>query len=316
MPHRVGFFAVTLLALGAGAGCAPDASDDPADWTIQLDECKGASSQAQVDENIAIVKQLVASYHELLPCGQAMSNYSYWLSEFFAKLSRGEPAYPEGFMFTGSGYYIVGGGVMTVQSSLAKDTTFGKAGEDVPFDLFDSASYFESASFKANLTLDASWSTEEGFQGHYTGSIEMTIEKSNPQALELFGIDSTQTTTTQQQEELAAKIADSVNFTVKIDRPTADGVGFTVEIGPKRIDELYNGKTLLIPQAMPILSSSALNQEVGLVEWDMGFVPVVTGALDGRVVAGVTGGHFPYYVSFVYESAGAPDVVVSCQPAP
>ncbi|HZF49945.1 MAG TPA: hypothetical protein VE093_14900 [Polyangiaceae bacterium] len=313
MNQRFGLFATALLTLGAG--CAPNPSEDPADWTVKLDECKGASSQEQVDQNIAIARQLVESYHELIACGQAMNNYSYMLSEFFANLSQGQPSYPQGFMYTGSGFYIVGGGVMTVQSSLAKDTTFGKAGEDVPFDLFDGASYYESASFKASLSLDTSWSTEEGFQGHYTGSIEMTLEKSNPEALELFGIDATQTTTTQQQEELAAKIADNVNFTVKIDQ-SANGVGLKTAIGPKRIDELYSGQTLLIPQIAPVLANPEIDQQIGVVQWDIAFLPIVAPSLDGRVAFGATGGHFPYYITFVYDSPGAPDVVLSCQPLP
>lgn len=315
MNHRTGLSAAALIALTAGAGCAPNPSEDPADWTIKLDECKGASTQEQVDQNIELTRRLVESYHELIACGQAMNNYSYMLSEFFANLSQGEASYPQGFSYTGAGYYIVGGGVMSVQSSLAKDTSFGKAGDDVPFDLFDSASYYESASFKASLSLDASWSTEEGFQGHYKGSIEMTLEKSNPEALELFGIDATQTTTTQQQEELAAKIAENVNFTVKIDQ-TASGVNVKTEIGPKRVDELYNGETLLIPQIAPVLEDQALDQQIGVVKWDIAFLPVVAPALDGSVVFGATGGHFPYYISFVYDGPGAPDVVLTCQPLP
>jgi hypothetical protein len=97
---------------------------------------------------------------------------------------------------------------------------------------------------------------------------------------------------------------------------SANGVGLKTAIGPKRIDELYSGQTLLIPQIAPVLANPEIDQQIGVVQWDIAFLPIVAPSLDGRVAFGATGGHFPYYITFVYDSPGAPDVVLSCQPLP
>src|SRR5687768_13031263 len=156
-------FAAAMPAL---LGCTPDAaSDECPSWddnvapanaptkppnepqntseptrTVDVAACAGGASQADIDRNLELAKTLETDFAEQRACGLLLRNYSFSLSHWFAAAACGKLTHPTGFSYTGGGYYIVGG-IMAVQAKLAKDTSFGKKGDDITFDVFDQSAY-------------------------------------------------------------------------------------------------------------------------------------------------------------------------------
>jgi hypothetical protein len=341
--------AATLCVLGSSFGCnlndlsqltplsgdCPKVEDpstvgtgtplNPTEPTSNIDvsACSAGLSQADVDRNLQMVERLNGDYHEMVVCGGLARGFSYTLSHYFAALSCGEASYPSGFQYQGSGLYYVGG-VMLLQAKLAKDTSFGKAGDDVPFDLFAQESYGDQLGIKAEIKASASWNPISGgqvntsqFMTHLDGSIELTIVHPKPANLEMWGIKATDGQPVKtQQEALAKAIGENVVFFAEINAESSQGTKYHIKSPELKVADMYNGTLLELPVDMISAEDAEINQKVSLVSWDMDFIPTTNGDLNGSITVKVDGGKFPYYVRYSYPKRSTPDVLVSCTAPP
>ncbi len=281
----------------------------PPGRTVDVAACAGGASQSTIDTNLQMVDYLEDDYHEMVVCGGLAQSFSYSLSEFFARVACGQTAYPSGLVYTGSGLYLAGN-VMQIQAKLKKDTSFGKAGDDVPFDLFDTASYWKSSTINANIEADFSWSTNQGFDAHLKGSIEFTKIEEPSKNLEIWGIPTDGTSTTVQQEELAKRIADAVEFTIDIQMESSQGTKYRITSPPLSAGDMYEGKELDLP--VTFIEATSGTQTATLSNWGMKFLPTQAGDMDGTITMSVTGGDFPYFVKYSYPQRSTPDILVTC----
>lgn len=339
MNHRTTLFGSIVGALLALPGCSsnplgPPVGDDcptieqpSASGTgstntteptreIKVDACAMGAAQADIDKNLALVTTLDNDYHEMVVCGGLAAQFAYTLSTFFARLSCGEALLPSGFMYVGDGSYIVGE-AMILQAKLAKDTSFGKAGENVPFDLLDTINYGASIKINATLTADTSWNTDGEFTSHLEGELDITVEQPKVEGLEMWGIPADGKSVKKQQTELAKAIGENVVFALKINAKSSQDTEYVIDSPDMTIADMYNGNLLKLPITNIIAKNPALSQQTTLVDWGMDFIPTKAGDLNGSITVQMTGGLFPYYAKFTFPKRPTADILVTCDaPAP
>lgn len=295
----------------------------PATRKVDVAACAGGLSQAEIDAELELTKEIEQDFGEQRACGILLRNYSYSLSHFFAAAACGIPTYPEGFAYNGSGYYLVGS-VMGVQAKLAKDTSFGKKGDDLPFDVFDQLSYSSgSIIFKATIVADTTWSTNDptDLNIRLKGTLDISFEgETKPDGLELWGIPTDGKPTQKQQEELAKAIGESVSFTSEANVATLSpggNVSYTFSSTEATVDATYNNVPLGLTLINITATNDALMQKATLVHYGVTFLPQPHGPLSGSLIMKVEGGKFPYYVKYSYPNRVAADVEISCtEPMP
>lgn len=290
---------------------------------VDVAACAGALTQAEIDAQLELADLVERDFGEQRACGILLRNYSYSLSHYFAAAACGMATYPNGFAYNGSGYYIVGD-VMGVQAKLAKDTSFGKKGDDLPFDVFDQLSYTSgSMIFSAQIIADATWSTNnpDDLNIRVKGTIGITFEgDTKPEGLELWGIPKDGKSVEKQQEELAKAIGESVSFSSEASVATVQpggNVAYTFASAEATVDATYNNLPLGLTLINIEAKNDALTQTASLVHYGVSFLPQPHGPLSGSFIMKVDGGKFPYYVKFSYPNRVEADVEISCtQPMP
>lgn len=292
-------------------------STDPPKHTTDVAACAGGASQADIDKNVHLAADIESALSETNGCGAVAHGFSVLISEYFARIACGKITTPgSGLVYAGSGLYT-SGTVMQVQARLAKDTSFGKAGDELPFDVFDSGSYWGSVTISANLSADLTWDSTGKFGQHIKGSYEITIEDPKPPGLELWGIVPDNKPIKKEQQELAAAIADHVVFEVNIKPMPVNGVSFWLTSSPLSIGDPYNGKTLPLSLTSVEMTDPMATQTVSSMSWDISYNPAYEGLMQGSTVIAVKGGLFPYFVKLDYPNRATPDVTVSCNaPSP
>lgn len=340
-------FAATILAL---SGCTPDnpsnecpAWDDnvppanaptkppnepqnntPPTRTVDVAACAGGLSQADIDRNLELANTLEKDFGEQRACGLFLRNYSFSLSHWFANAACGKLTRPMGFSYTGSGYYIVGG-IMAVQAKLAKDTSFGKKGDDLTFDVFDQGSYGDGPlTITATISAETSWTTNDplDLSVRIKGMLNIQQEQPKVEGLELWGIPADGKPIEQQQEQLAKKIGESVAFTVDANfvntaSPFGGKVSYRFTAPETTVDSTYSSAPIPYQLVDIVATDEELGQSTSLVHYGVSFIPYPHGPLEGSFIVRVDGGKFPYYIKYSYPNRVEADVLISCtEPAP
>ena len=312
-------FAVQCPEFRADDETGEPLNTDPAVSSTSVNACKGAASQAEVDTTLLMATDLKKSLYHLVACGRFSRRFSAGVSTFFAAVSCGYPQNPTGFSYAGTGSYHAGGN-LNVQTKLLKDTPFGKAGDDIPFDVFDTNNYFETNVIRAALSADASWNTNGDYGAHLSGVFEMTMTKPKSDALALWGIEALEgKTTTVQQEALEKAINESVAIVAdgEVQELVDAGVTYKFAIPQISSGSMYQGKNASIEPISLSAKSPTTGQTASLVDWNLEFIPISAGAAKGSIVIYIEGGKFPYYVKYTFPSRIEPDVDITCtQPPP
>jgi hypothetical protein len=299
-----------------------DQNNTPPTRTVDVAACSAGLSQADFDANLKLAKTVETDFGEQRACGLLLRNYAFSLSHWFAAAACGQASYPSGFAYNGSGYYLVGG-IMGVQAKLAKDTSYGKKGDDVPFDLFDQLTYGDGPLIiNATISAETTWSTDnpDDLSVRLKGTLNITVEKPKPEGLELWGLAADGKAVDKQQEELAKAIGESVVFAADANvssLQSGGGVTYRFQSSETTVDATYNSKPLGLQLVDIVATDKELNQSTSLVHYGVSFIPYPHGPLSGSFIIKIEGGKFPYYVRYSYPDRVQPDVLISCtQPAP
>lgn len=312
LPGSLGLALGALLALGCGP-VDPSQSTPPPQAPTVREEHIDACAKGNIAAQLAMVDKLNTEFHEMPTCGALANFYVFAAVELLVNLSTDKPTSPSGFSFQGSGLYLAGG-VMGLQARLGRDTSFGKAGDDVPFDLFDTTEYFESIELDANVKVGVSLDTGGGVESHASGSITVKSIKNPGSALELFGIDPTKPGATYDVQDLAEAMGKSVTFGIEIKQGEVvnlHGVAYTLTVPPENLLDIYNGG----PLQFEVTSIEAVDekQTASLETWDIDYVAGHGGYLDGTIVMRVDG-DFTYYVKYEYLKQFEPNIYITCDP--
>lgn len=299
----------TLFLLPAiASGCAPLAgtqSELPPVHEVNVDAC----SKGDVTAQLAITDTIKDSFHEMIVCGGLAAGFSFSMSEILVNAAQGNSLVPSGFAFNGGGLYG-SGTTMFIQAKLGRDFSFGKKGDDVPFDVFNPGSYFATATFQAKLAAGVSLSTGGGLASHTTGSVQFTAITGPGPGLELFGLDPKNLVN---QPLDVAKMAESVGtavvFTAAITVEDGRGVVYHLSSPETPINQLYLGQSLDI--ALTDITAEIGSQSASVVDWAMKYNPLEGGQMDGSITMGVQG-DFDYFVKYSYPHRPEPDMFISC----
>jgi len=199
---------------------------------------------------------------------------------------------------------------MFIQAKLGRDFSFGKKGDDVQFDVFNTASYFATASFKAQITAGVGLSTGGGLESHTTGSIQFTAITGPGPGLEFFGLDPNNLLN---QPLDVAKMAEAVGtavvFTGNITVDDGRGVLYHLSSPETPIKQLYLGQPL--DMSLTDITAQIGTQTASVVNWGMKYNPLKGGQMDGSIIMGVQG-DFMYFVKYAYPHRKEPDMFISC----
>jgi hypothetical protein len=290
---------------------------EPPQKTIDVAGCAGGASQVEIDKNLEFATTLEKSFEHLLTCGRFSQSFAFGVAYFFAALSCGYPTTPYPFSYAGTGYYHAG--PLNVQTKLLKDTPFGKAGDDIPFDLFDTNNYFESNFIRAGLSADATWNTNGDYAVHLSGVIEMTLTKPKPEALALWGIEAVDgKPVSVAQEALAKTIGESVSIMAdaNVQEVVDKAVTYQIAVPELSVGSMYQGDPAPVDVINLAATKQDTNQTASLVDWGLEYVPIKIGAIDGAITVRIEGGTFPYYIRYTYPKRLGPDVLVTCTAPP
>lgn len=285
---------------------------------IDVATCAAGMSQVDIDTNVAIASQILESARELGRGTLRARRFAYDLVYQFSHLGCGDRIYPYGFpmvrAYAGSGAYHDDNDEFRVQTMLASDTSFGKAGDNLSLNLFDPNTYAKSIVVQADLQLDPSW-LEHARQGpHVLGSLTVYMVEPRPEPLELWGIPPVPAFTAQHQE-LAKVLGENVAMRIESEMQTKSGMNVRIATDAFSVGDIYNAKL----EQLPVTAFTATNDETGqttsLVSWDLSFPSWYESfEVGGGFTIRVDGGTFPFYAKFVDNHRATMDLHVTCDP--
>jgi len=284
----------------ANTAVVVDATADPAHAAL------AACAKGDVNAQLQIVSDFKDSCHEMIICGGLTASFSGSLFMILVnaalRRSGGEPA----LVYQGNGVYQAGD-VMTLTMHLGADTSFGKTGDIIPFDVMDLGTYFKSARIQASASFSLG--------GRGETSYSMAFDQVGP-GVELLGVarDAQPPVKLDFQamaNALGSRVQAAQNISVK-DEKGGSHIEYRLTGPPAPIGNLFGHA----PQQMRLASVDArraeTSQTITVTEWAMQYQPGSSGTLDGSITFEVRGGAFPYRVKFVYPHRKEPDVSLSC----
>jgi hypothetical protein len=272
-----------------------------------------ACAKGEVEAQLQLVDRLRDEFREMPTCGALGGTFVLAAVEMLVSVTTNRPIAPSGFSYQGSGFYGAGT-IMGLQARLARDTSFGKAGDPVPFDLFDTSEYFGTFDFAAQVEVGVSLDTGGVAESHASGSITVKSITSPGPALELFGIDPNKPGATYDVQTLAANMGSSVTFGLEVKIGTIldlRGVTYHLTTTPKELSAMYEGE----PLKWEMVDIEAVNgaQTASLEKWDIAYVAGHGGYMDGSIVMRVDG-DFTYYVKYDFPKQLDPNIYITCDP--
>lgn len=304
------FLAAVLVACGPTASggepenTAPpiDALADPAHPGIET------CATGDVEATLEVSRAFRDSCHEMVVCGGLSASFSTALIQVLANAAAGTTTHPSGFEYEGEGRYR-SGDTMVVALHLPTATSFGPAGSVIPFDLFDPASYFVSATIEASASVDLT--------GETTTTLSIHFEEVGP-AIELLGLGPNPASPiTIDTEGLVASLGSiEMRSHIVVDDEQPDGTHVRYELASEgvRLGALLEGGGAL---PMELVNVDAVRPATGetltVLDWGMQYTAGSTGTLDGTIRFAVDGGAFPYEATFVYPHRRTPDVSLRCR---
>jgi hypothetical protein len=293
-----------------GPGSVPENPDPPTDalelpGRPGLEGCTAGLAGSELDAQLQIARDFRESCHEMVVCGGLNASFSLALIRVLVNAAAGGATHPTGFTYAGDGLWRVAE-TMTVRLHLPQDTTWGRAGDPITFDVFDIESYFTGVTIVASASVDLSGETRT--------SLSIQFEGVGPGA-ELLGLGPEPSTPLQLDAEQIADALGRIEIRndILVDDPRGDTrVLYTLRGAPTPISELARDGA----QGMELVGVTAINEVTGqtivITDWGMEYRAGVARTLDGTIDFQVVGGAVEYSSRFVYPHRGYPDVTLGC----
>jgi hypothetical protein len=274
-----------------------------------------ACARGDVDDNLEIAVSFRESCHEMVVCGGMASSLSGAIISLMLDQALGKASARGGLTFDGKGTWTSGGSLETVQEGtamelrfyLGRDTSFGKKGELITFDLMDIGSYFTGASIAAEASIDLTGKTAYGMTFEFTGK---------KAGAELLGLGDAQTGVKVDFDAIARAIGE-VSVEAKIRQADKKGhstIRYDLKSPRVPLSQINNEGDLPFELVGLTGSRPDTSQEIKITKFDVRYRNTGKGILDGTIGFDVTGGAgFSYNATFEYPRRNAPDVSLLCK---
>jgi hypothetical protein len=250
------------------------------------------------------------SCHELIVCGGLVTSLGSAVVNILLNAALGGGG--ASLTYKGNGVYETGnaggmGTTMDVTTMLGTDTSFGKKGDIINFNLLDIATYFTGVKVTASASLNTS--------GVSTYSLGVTFTGVGP-GVELLGLGAMPSNPlTVSSDKIVAALGQIQVKAVVHQADTQGHSTFNYDI---------NGRTQTLASAMSgdavpfdltgVMGGRAdLMQTIAIKKWQINYLDTGhSGFMNGTIQFAVVGGKLPYTVTFDYPNRKEPDVSLAC----
>jgi hypothetical protein len=295
----------SLFACGPTTSNTTPAKDDIEDKNYAgLKACRGTSTDAVVANNVELALDVRESLHEMVVCGGLMFSLAGAVISVLIDAAQGNTRDPAGFMFDGAGTYT--SPQMDVQFFLGEDTSFGKAGDIITFNVFRPESYLLGAKVDAKGSVDTS--------GKVKYSVTASFSGVGP-GVELLGLGTSPASPIKVDTNglLAALGKIQISSKIHVKDAQAHGqVDYELAVDRAPLSQVTGGVKQSVQLVSLAGSRADLKQTAEIKSFTISFADVGNHALDGTVLANVSGGVFPFQVLYSYPTRAEPDVVLGC----
>ncbi|MBK7578991.1 MAG: hypothetical protein IPI67_02190 [Myxococcales bacterium] len=277
------------------------ALDDPTHPGIE------ACASGDVEAELQIARDFKDSCHEMVVCGGLSAAFTITLVEVLINAASGSSTDPSGFVYVGEGRYAAGT-QMEITLKLAKDTSFGKIGDVIDFNLFDVSSYFTSAKLVASASVSTNGTAKTSLSAEFEGK---------GKGFELLGLEPGPDGTIQTDlATISANLGASILLETKIlmnDVRDSSTISYQLD-SPATLLSNYLESGPMDMQLVKITgTASSKSQTILMKDWAMAFkASSSSGTLDGSIDFEVRGGAFDYVAKFTYPHRKEPDVSLGC----
>jgi hypothetical protein len=298
------FLACALLACSNTTNTTPPKDDLEDKNYTNLTSCRGSASTTDIDNNVELALDLRESLHEMVVCGGLMVTVAGAVITVLIDSASGNTKDPDGFTFDGKGTYT--SPQMDLQFFLGQDTSFGKAGDLITFNVFQLDTYLTGAKVDAKASIDLSGNTKS--------SVTATFSGTGP-GVELLGLGKTPASPLKIDSDglLTALGKIQIASKIHVDDSQAHGkINYNLRVDKAPLSQVSQG----VQQSIQLISMSGaradLQQTATIKDFTIGFGDVGNHALSGTVRASISGGTFPFDVLYNYPHRAEPDVVLGC----
>jgi hypothetical protein len=301
---------------GTGSASAPkendaqpvDALEDPAH--PGLEACTASATTNTVEDSLEIARDFKESCHELVVCGGLSASLSTTLISVLVNAAAGSDTSAKAFTFDGKGTYSTSqaavGTKMDVQLLLGADTTFGKRGDLIDFDVFSIDSYFTGAKVTATASIDLTGKTTTSLGVTFTGK---------GKGFELLGLGDASSPMTIDAEKIADALG-MIQLTTRIHVDDKQGHAtfvYDMTSPPVTVGAIAKGDPMPMELKGVTGGRQDLGQTLGITRWDIRYLDTsASGYLDGTIGFAIKGGPLAYASTFTYPKRKAPDVALAC----
>jgi len=299
----------TVSGVGSPSGGTPENTAEPIN-ALDIPGHPGieACTTAQVESDLEVARAFDESIHELVVCGGMAAQLSVGFYDVFIDAALGNRGGADGWVHVGDGQWQTQNGVMEAQFVLPFDTSWGREGDVIPFDVLDPYNYFTEFTAVAEASVSLTGEARTELYIEFTGT---------EPGFELLGISHTPGTASLSLDfdEMVARLgAIRMRQDVVIEDERGDVNVYYHVIGADQPIE-----NLVFAQAgtgMTIENAWAEHQLTGqrleVTDWNMEYQGGAAGTLDGTIDVQVTGGSFDYVADFVFPHRKYPDVTLGC----
>jgi hypothetical protein len=274
-----------------------------------LSSCTGSVSQNDVDDALEIASDFKESCHELIVCGGLATNLGSAIVSILLNAALGGGSVQ--FTYMGNGTYQTGnagpGTTMTIQTFLGFDTSFGKKGDVINFDITDITNYFTGA----KVVATASFNTKG--ESHY--SLGVTFDHVGP-AVELLGLGATPASPlTVDADKINATLGQiQVHTKIHVDDKQGHSIfTYDVDTPTQSLSSALSGDPMGYSLVGVTGSRMDTTQTLTITKWQINYLDTgASGYMDGTIGFSIKGGKFDYSSTFVYPRRKTPDVTLAC----
>ncbi|MCC6998969.1 MAG: hypothetical protein IT370_30430 [Deltaproteobacteria bacterium] len=264
-----------------------------------------ACAKGDVSSELAIVSDFRDSCHEMIICGGLVNSFSGAAVMCLINAALGRKTGVDNLTYKGNGMYQAGD-VMTMTLHLGADTSFGKSGDIIPFDVLDLGTYFKSARISASASFSLG--------GRGATSYQIDFTEPGP-GVELLGLGANPPHPLPKVDfqAMATAFGNTVHAAQSItvhDEKGASRIDYSLSAPPQPLGALFGHAPL--PMQLVNVAATRGAQTITVTNWAMQYQPGSSGTLDGSITFEVRGGAFPYRAVFNYPHRKEPDITLSC----
>lgn len=295
------FLPVVLLAAGCAATSTSSSSAPPEDTgpsrgasaRAALAGCRGGVNDNAFDDALEVSGGLEQSCHEIVVCGGVAVAL---VSAIVATFTEGQK---DTTVFDGEAY--TSGPTMRITLRLPRDTSFGRRGDPIRYDLRDLGTFFVNGKVAVDLPAQ---------------KVRVSFTALGP-AFELLGLERPAAGATSLVLDYAAMRAalGAITLDAKVhvdDKQGHSTFVYDMTTTPLTLGAVLDGGAFGFTLDDMRGERRDLGQTLVRETFDVKYVGGRYGALDGTIAFSVKGGPMPYKVTMVYPRANAPQVTFAC----